>query len=154
MRVLYVAVAALLVASVYAGTTPEGLKFLEENAKREGVVTLNSGLQYRILKSGDPSGQTATRSDKVECHYRGTLMDGTEFDSSYKRGRPATFGVTQVIRGWTEALQMMRPGDKWELAIPSELAYGDRQRGQFITPGAVLMFDVELLNVVGRKREL
>jgi len=100
-------------------------------------------------------------------------MDGTEFDSSYKRGRPATFGVTQVIRGWTEALQvgecertawcvrlltpstqMMRPGDKWELAIPSELAYGDRQRGQFITPGAVLMFDVELLNVVGRKREL
>ena len=88
------------------------------------------------------------------CHYRGTLTDGTEFDSSYKRGSPATFAPNQVIKGWTEAMQLMKEGDKWELYIPSELAYGDRQRGQYITPGAVLVFELEILAVKGPHKEL
>jgi FKBP-type peptidyl-prolyl cis-trans isomerase len=119
--------------------------FLAENAQREGVVTTDSGLQYEILEAGD--GVTPGPEDTVEVHYRGTLLDGTEFDSSYKRGEPVTFGVGQVIAGWTEALQMMPAGSKWKLFIPPELAYGAGGAGQVIGPNAALTFEVELLSV-------
>jgi FKBP-type peptidyl-prolyl cis-trans isomerase len=119
--------------------------FLAENAQREGVVTTDSGLQYEILEEGD--GVTPGPEDTVEVHYRGTLLDGTEFDSSYKRGEPVTFGVGQVIAGWTEALQMMPAGSKWKLFIPPELAYGAGGAGQVIGPNAALTFEVELLSV-------
>lgn len=133
---------------ILAGTTPEGLKFLEENKKKDGVVVLSSGLQYKVLKASDQKGAlTPKPNSPCECHYAGTLMDGTEFDSSYKRGKPTTFAPNQVIKGWTEAMQLMKEGDKWELYIPSELAYGDSQRGQHITPGAVLLFTIEILKV-------
>jgi FKBP-type peptidyl-prolyl cis-trans isomerase len=123
----------------------EGEAFLAENGKREGVVTLPSGLQYKVLKSG--TGKTPKLSDKVETHYRGTLIDGTEFDSSYKRGQTATFPVNGVIPGWTEALQKMKEGDKWQLAVPSKLAYGERGAGREIGPNATLLFEVELIAV-------
>ena len=119
--------------------------FLEENAAREGVVVTESGLQYEVLQAGEGAMPTAT--DTVEVHYRGTLIDGTEFDSSYSRGQPVTFGVNQVIPGWTEALQLMPVGSKWKLAIPSELAYGAGGAGQLIGPNAALLFDVELLSI-------
>jgi FKBP-type peptidyl-prolyl cis-trans isomerase len=124
-----------------------GEAFLAENKKKEGVVTTASGLQYKIETKG--TGKTPTSNDMVLCHYRGTLMDGTEFDSSYKRGQPMEFGVQRVIRGWTEALQMMPVGSKWKLFIPSELAYGERgQRGMVPIPAnAVLQFDIELLEI-------
>ena len=127
----------------------EGEKFLAANKTKEGVVTLPSGLQYKILKAGD--GPKPTASDQVVCNYRGTLIDGTEFDSSYKRGQPATFGVGQVIKGWTEALQLMPVGSKWQLFIPSNLAYGERgePRGG-IEPNATLIFEVELLSIVDK----
>lgn len=124
----------------------EGLVFLNENKKKQGVVTLPSGLQYKILKAGD--GPLPKPSDTVECHYKGTLIDGSEFDSSYGRGKPATFQVGGVIQGWVEALQIMAVGSKWELYIPSELAYGDRGAGAVIKPGATLIFEVELLGIV------
>jgi FKBP-type peptidyl-prolyl cis-trans isomerase FklB len=123
----------------------EGDAFMTANKTKEGVVTLPSGLQYKILKAGD--GPKPTASDSVVCHYRGTLLDGKEFDSSYKRGQPATFGVTQVIKGWTEALQLMPAGSKWQLFIPSDLAYGDRGAGADIGPNATLIFEVELLSI-------
>ena len=109
------------------------------------MVTLPSGLQYKILKAGD--GKKPTENDTVECNYRGTLINGTEFDSSYRRGQPATFGVGQVIPGWREALQLMPVGSKWELYVPSDLAYGERGAGRDIGPNATLVFEVELLAI-------
>lgn len=123
----------------------EGEEFLAQNAKQEGVVTLPSGLQYKVLKSGN--GATPKASDSVECHYEGRLISGTVFDSSYQRGETATFGVTQVIAGWVEALQLMKEGDKWQLYIPYNLAYGERGAGAQIPPYATLIFDVELVKV-------
>ena len=123
----------------------EGESFLAENAKQEGVVVTESGLQYKILEPGE--GDTPGPADLATVHYRGTLIDGTQFDSSYDRGQPATFPVGAVIAGWTEALQLMKPGAKWQLFIPAELAYGERGAGQDIGPNATLLFDVELISV-------
>jgi FKBP-type peptidyl-prolyl cis-trans isomerase len=124
-----------------------GEAFLAENKKKEGVVTTASGLQYKIETKG--TGKIPTSNDTVACHYRGTLLDGTEFDSSYKRGQPMDFGVQRVIRGWTEALLMMPVGSKWKLFIPSELAYGERgSRGVVPIPAnSVLQFDIELIDI-------
>ena len=123
-----------------------GEKYLAENAKKEGVVTLPSGLQYKVLTEGN--GKKPKATDKVKCHYEGMLIDGTLFDSSIQRGEPATFGVTQVIPGWVEALQMMKPGAEWRLFIPSNLAYGPNGTpGGPIGPNETLLFDVELLKV-------
>lgn len=124
----------------------EGIAFLEENKKREEVTTLPSGLQYEILTEGN--GAIPKASDTVKVHYHGMLPDGTVFDSSVNRGEPATFGVTQVIQGWVEALQLMPVGSKWKLFIPSGLAYGARGAGNSIPPHATLVFDVELLDIV------
>lgn len=124
----------------------EGEAFLAENKKREGVVVTESGLQYLKLESG--SGKTPTAADKVEVHYEGTLIDGTVFDSSYQRGETITFPVGGVIAGWTEALQLMKEGDTFELAIPSELAYGAQGAGNVITPNSTLKFKVELIKVL------
>jgi len=126
-----------------------GQKFLAANKAKEGVVTLPSGLQYKIIKQGD--GPKPTASDTVVTNYRGTLIDGTEFDSSYKRGEPATFPVGQVIKGWTEALQLMPVGSKWQLYIPSDLAYGERSPGGEIGPNSTLIFDIELLSIQDNK---
>jgi FKBP-type peptidyl-prolyl cis-trans isomerase FklB len=123
----------------------EGEEFLASNKSKEGVVALPSGLQYKILKTGD--GPKPTAADTVVCNYKGTLIDGKEFDSSYKRGQPATFPVGGVIKGWTEALQLMPVGSKWQLFIPPDLAYGDRQAGPDITPGSTLVFEVELMSI-------
>ena len=123
----------------------QGMAFLEANKAKDGVVTLPSGLQYKILQEG--TGPKPAPTDTVVCNYRGTLLDSTEFDSSYKRGQPATFPVTGVIKGWTEALQLMPVGSKWQLFIPSELAYGDRGAGGQIGPNATLIFEVELLSI-------
>ncbi len=123
----------------------EGEAFLAENKKKEGVKTLPSGLQYKVITEG--SGKTPKASDTVTVNYRGTLIDGTEFDSSYKRGQPATFPVNGVIKGWTEALQLMKEGAKWQIFIPSDLAYGDKGAGNVIGPNAALIFDVELISV-------
>ena len=128
-----------------AALKAEGEAFLAQNAKNEGVVTLPSGLQYKVLKSGN--GATPKASDSVECHYEGRLISGTVFDSSYQRGETATFGVTQVIAGWVEALQLMKEGDKWQLYIPYKLEYGERGAGAQIPPFATLIFDVELIKV-------
>ena len=122
-----------------------GEKFLADNKAKEGVVTLPSGLQYKIVKQG--TGPKPTATDTVVTNYRGTLIDGTEFDSSYKRGEPATFPVGQVIKGWTEALQLMPVGSKWELYVPADLAYGQRSPGPEIGPNSTLIFDVELLSI-------
>ena len=129
-----------------AALKAEGEAFLAQNAKNEGVVTLPSGLQYKVLVSGN--GASPKASDSVECHYEGRLISGTVFDSSYQRGETATFGVTQVIAGWVEALQLMKEGDKWQLYIPYNLAYGERGAGAQIPPFATLIFDVELVKVV------
>ncbi|RNC63628.1 FKBP-type peptidyl-prolyl cis-trans isomerase [Proteiniphilum sp. X52] len=123
----------------------EGEAFLEENRKKEGVVTLSSGLQYEVLKEGDGAKPKAT--DKVKCHYHGTLLNGQVFDSSLQRGQPAVFGVNQVIKGWVEALQLMSVGSKWRLYIPSDLAYGTQGAGNSIEPNSALIFDVELLGI-------
>ena len=123
----------------------EGEAFLAANKKKDGVITLKSGLQYKIIKGG--SGKTPKATDSVTVNYKGTLIDGSEFDSSYKRGQPATFPVNGVIPGWTEALQLMKEGAKWQLFIPSSLAYGERGAGAVIGPDAVLVFDVELISI-------
>lgn len=123
----------------------DGEAFLQKNRDADGVITLPSGLQYKVLTAGD--GPRPTTNDTVVTHYRGTLLDGTEFDSSIARGQPATFGVTKVIKGWTEALQLMPVGSKWQLFIPSELAYGATGSGQKIGPNATLTFDIELLEI-------
>src|SRR5208283_2127678 len=130
----------------------EGDAFLAANKGKEGVVTLPSGLQYKILTAG--TGLKPAATDSVVCNYRGTLVNGTEFDSSYKRGQPATFGVGQVIKGWTEALQLMPVGSKWQLFIPSSLAYGERgePRGG-IEPNETLIFDVELISIVDKNAD-
>ena len=122
-----------------------GEAFLAENGKKEGVVTLPSGLQYQVLKEGN--GKKPSATDKVVCHYEGTLIDGTIFDSSYKRNEPATFGLNQVIPGWTEGVQLMQEGAKYRFFIPYKLAYGERGAGAQIPPFAALVFDVELIEV-------
>ena len=122
-----------------------GKAFLAENAKKDGVKVLSSGLQYKVVTAG--TGKMPSSSDSVTVNYRGTLIDGTEFDSSYKRGQPATFPVNGVIKGWTEALQLMKEGAKWQLFIPSDLAYGERGAGANIGPHATLIFDVELVKI-------
>lgn len=123
-----------------------GEEFLRINKERPGVVTLPSGLQYQILKEG--TGPKPNATDQVNCHYEGTLIDGRVFDSSIKRGEPATFGLNQVISGWTEALQLMSVGSKWKLFLPPNLAYGNRQAGELIEPNSTLIFEVELLKIV------
>ena len=123
-----------------------GKAFLDKNRQKETVVTLPSGLQYEILTAGNGAKPKAT--DKVKCHYHGTLLNGTVFDSSVQRGQPAVFGVNQVIKGWVEALQLMAEGSKWRLFIPSELAYGEQGAGGSIEPNSTLIFDVELLEIV------
>ncbi len=123
----------------------QGKAFLDENAKKEGITVTATGLQYKVLEAG--SGATPGPTDKVQVHYRGTLIDGTEFDSSYGRGEPVTFAVNQVIPGWTEAVQLMKEGAKFQIFVPSDLAYGPRGTGQAIGPNAALIFDIELLKV-------
>ncbi|MDE6154071.1 MAG: FKBP-type peptidyl-prolyl cis-trans isomerase [Muribaculaceae bacterium] len=125
-----------------------GEAFLAENGKRAEVKTTESGLQYEVLHDGD--GPVPTAADQVEVHYTGKLIDGTVFDSSVERGVPATFGVTQVIPGWVEALQLMKAGSKWRLFIPSQLAYGPQGAGNVIGPNSTLIFDVELIKVIGK----
>ncbi len=127
----------------------EGEVFLAENKKKEGVKTLPSGLQYKVIKPG--TGKKPAATDTVTTHYRGTLINGTEFDSSYKRGKPATFPVNGVIPGWTEALQLMEEGAKWQLFLPPNLAYGERGAGQVIGPNATLIFEVELISIQEKK---
>ena len=124
----------------------KGKAFLAENAKKEGIVTLPSGLQYEVITEGN--GKKPSATDRVKCHYEGTLIDGTLFDSSMKRGQPAVFGVNQVIKGWVEALQLMSEGSKWRLFIPSELGYGAQQAGEMIPPHSTLIFEVELIEVL------
>ena len=124
----------------------KGKAFLAENAKKEGIVTLPSGLQYEVITEGN--GKKPSATDRVKCHYEGTLIDGTLFDSSIKRGQPAVFCVNQVIRGWVEALQLMSEGSKWRLFIPSELGYGAQQAGEMIPPHSTLIFEVELIEVL------
>ena len=123
----------------------KGTTFLEGNKTKEDIVTLESGLQYKILKKGTGASPKAT--DTVKCNYKGTTIDGKEFDSSYKRGEPATFALNRVIKGWTEGLQLMKEGGKWQFFIPSELAYGERGAGRDIGPNEVLIFEIELLGI-------
>ena len=141
---------AKAVAEKYAEYKAENEKFLADNKTKEGVKTTASGLQYKVIKEG--KGKIPTETSRVKVHYKGTLIDGTEFDSSYKRNEPATFGVNQVIKGWTEALKLMPVGSKWELYIPQELAYGDRQTGGQIKPFSTLIFEVELLDIEKDKK--
>ncbi len=122
-------------------------EFLAKNKEKPGVTITKSGLQYSIIKSGPAEGKSPTAKDTVEVHYSGTLVDGTKFDSSYDRGVAATFGVGQVIPGWSEVLQLMKPGDKWSVVIPPELGYGKRGAGRKIGPDEVLLFDVELIKI-------
>lgn len=139
--------AKLQAAAAEAGKAAKdaGEAFLAENAKKDGVVTLPSGLQYQVLKEGN--GKKPSATDQVVCHYEGTLIDGTVFDSSYKRNEPATFGLNQVIAGWTEGVQLMSEGAKYRFFIPYNLAYGERGAGAQIPPFAALVFDVELIQV-------
>ena len=129
----------------------EGEAFLADNKSKEGVVALPSGLQYKVLKEGNGPKPTAT--DSVVCNYRGTLINGTEFDSSTKHGGPATFPVNGVIKGWTEALQLMPVGSKWQLLVPSDLAYAERGAGADIGPNATLIFEVELVSIQNKSEE-
>lgn len=149
MKTVFPALVALTLAPLIAmaeSPLEKGQKFLEENAKKDGVKTTASGLQYKVITEG--TGKTPTRTDTVEVHYRGTLVDGKEFDSSYKRGQPAAFPVGAVIAGWTEALQLMKEGSKWMVYIPSKLGYGSRGTpGGPIGPDEALVFEVELLKI-------
>ena len=135
-----------LAEEAYAQNKASGEAFLAENAKREGVTVLPSGLQYEVITEGD--GKKPSATDRVQCHYEGTLIDGTVFDSSIKRGEPAVFGVNQVIKGWVEALQLMQEGAKWRLYIPYDMAYGEHGAGEMIPPYSALVFDVELIKVL------
>jgi len=139
-----------VIAFVSAGPNEASIAFLAENTKKEGVVTLASGLQYKVLTKGNGDSHPSLGAPCM-CHYKGTLIDGTQFDSSYDRGSPSTFAPKQVIKGWTEAMQIMVEGDKWEMYIPSDLAYGDRNRGQFIKGGDALIFTMELIEIKGEK---
>lgn len=133
-----------------AASIEQGKQFLEENKQRPGVITLPSGLQYEVINEGNV-GKYAKATDQVKCHYEGTLVNGTLFDSSIKRGQPAVFGVNQVIPGWVEALQLMPEGAKWKLYIPSDLAYGAQGAGEMIPPHSTLIFEVELLEILSQK---
>ena len=133
-----------------AASIEQGKQFLEENKQRPGVVTLPSGLQYEVINEGNV-GKYAKATDQGKWHYEGTLVDGTLFDSSIKRGQPAVFGVNQVIPGWVEALQLMPEGAKWKLYIPSDLAYGAQGAGEMIPPHSTLIFEVELLEILSQK---
>lgn len=135
-----------LAEQAYEMNKKGGEEFLAANAKKEGVVTLPSGLQYEVIKEGN--GKKPSATDRVKCHYEGTLIDGTVFDSSVKRGEPAVFGVNQVIKGWVEALQLMQEGAKWRLYIPYDMAYGENGAGELIPPYSALIFDVELISVL------
>lgn len=135
-------------ANAAEGNKASGKAFLEENAKKEGVITTESGLQYEIITEG--TGPKPSQSDMVVTHYHGSLTDGTVFDSSVDRGEPAQFPVNGVIQGWIEALQLMSVGSKWRLTIPSDLAYGDQGSAPVIEPGATLIFDIELLEIKGQ----
>ena len=143
------AIKAKALEEKYGENKIAGEKFLEENKAKEGVVTTESGLQYKIIKAG--KGEIPTKESTVKVNYKGTLIDGTEFDSSYKRNAPATFRADQVIQGWTEALTMMPVGSKWELYIPQELAYGASETGGQIKPFSTLIFEVELLEIEKKK---
>lgn len=138
---------ALFITATLAGTTAEGLAWLAEKEKEEGVVKTASGLLYKELRAG--TGKSPAIDSPTKCQYEGRLTDGTVFDSSYKRGHAATFRPNQVISGWTEAMQLMQEGGKWELYLKSELAYGDRGAGKDILPGAVLVFTLEMIEVMG-----
>jgi|EP00937_MAST-01D_sp_MAST-1D-sp2_P001788 FKBP-type peptidyl-prolyl cis-trans isomerase FklB len=144
-------VVLLCVAGVAAGTNAEGKAFLEENGKKDGVITLASGMQYKVLRKGSGTDHPTVDSP-CECHYKGTLIDGTKFDSSYDRGSPTTFAPNQVIKGWTEAMQLMVEGDKWEMYIPSELGYGDSGSPPKIKGGDVLVFVMEIIKIKGGKK--
>jgi FKBP-type peptidyl-prolyl cis-trans isomerase FklB len=135
-----------LAEAAYEQNKASGEAFLAANAKKEGVTVLPSGLQYEVLAAGE--GKKPSATDRVQCHYEGTLIDGTVFDSSIKRGEPAVFGVNQVIRGWVEALQLMQEGAKWRLYIPYDMAYGEHGAGEMIPPYSALVFDVELIKVL------
>ncbi len=130
----------------YAKVKEEGEAFLAANKAKDGVVTLPSGLQYQVITEG--TGKKPSATDRVQCHYEGTLIDGTVFDSSIRRGEPAVFGVNQVIRGWVEALQLMQEGAKWRLFIPQDMAYGANGAGEMIPPYSALIFEVELIKVL------
>ena len=143
------AIKAKALEAKYGENKAAGIKFLEENKTKEGVITTESGLQYKVIKAG--KGEIPTKESSVKVNYKGTLIDGTEFDSSYKRNAPATFRADQVIKGWTEALTMMPVGSKWELYIPQELAYGSRETGGLIKPFSTLIFEVELLEIEKKK---
>ena len=132
-------------AALAEGNIATGKAFLEENAKKPDVITTESGLQYKVLASGD--GKQPKETDTVTTHYKGTLIDGREFDSSYKRDQPASFPVKGVIKGWTEALQLMHVGDKWQLFVPSDLAYGPSKRSELIEANSTLIFEIELLGI-------
>ena len=132
------------IKEISARNLAAGKAFLEENKKKEGIKTLPSGLQYKVLTEG--SGKTPKAADNVTINYKGTFINGSEFDSSYKRGKPTTFQVDKVVKGWTEALQLMKEGSKWELFIPPELGYGDRGGGP-VPPNSILIFEVELISV-------
>ena len=134
-------------AAAFADNLSASEDFLAENATKDGITVLESGLQYEILESGSPGGQSPTTSDSVLAHYHGTLPNGSVFDSSVDRGEPATFGVSQVISGWTEALQLMTVGDKWRLYIPPAMAYGEASPTPAIPPNSALVFEVELLEI-------
>merc|ERR1711934_938504 len=142
---------ALAFVALAATTNEAGTKYLAENKNKEGVITLPSGLQYKVLKKGSGTAHPTVDSP-CECHYEGTLIDGTEFDSSYKRGSPTTFAPNQVIKGWTEAMQLMVEGDKWEMYIPSELGYGDSGSPPKIGGGDVLVFTMEIIKIKGNTK--
>ena len=135
-----------LAEAAYEQNKSSGEAFLAANAKKEGVTVLPSGLQYEVITEGN--GKKPSATDRVQCHYEGTLIDGTVFDSSIKRGEPAVFGVNQVIKGWVEALQLMQEGSKWRLYIPYDMAYGEHGAGEMIPPYSALVFDVELIKVL------
>jgi len=146
-------VAMCLISSCAGATTKEGMEWLDARSKEEGVVVLPSGLMYKELKAGT-SDKSPKRNTKCMVHYYGHLIDGTEFDSSYARGEPLTFSPDMVVKGWTEAMMLMKEGATWELYIPSELAYGDRGAGQVIPAGSALKFELNLITVMGGEEEL
>uniref|UniRef100_A0A7S2V0X6 peptidylprolyl isomerase n=1 Tax=Fibrocapsa japonica TaxID=94617 RepID=A0A7S2V0X6_9STRA len=133
-----------LIVGCLAGTTPEGLEYLAQNRLKPGVIETSSGLQYTVIEEGNKLGASPAKFTKCLVDYEGHTIDGTTFDSSYERGEPITFAPNQVIAGWTEALMMMKEGSKWEVTLPSEIAYGDQSVGDVITPGSVLIFTMEL----------
>ena len=145
IRILFTLLFGLLAITASLATDEAGLAFLAAKGKEEGVVTLPSGLLYKEITPG--TGRTPTINSPCDCHYAGTLIDGTEFDSSYKRGQPLTFAPNQVIKGWTEGLQLMKPGAVYRFVIPSDLAYGDSGAGSVIPAGATLTFEVELISI-------